>query len=176
MAVGLAVGAVGFALLATVRVDSGLYMMVAAGVVYCFGLAPVFTLTTDYIIGSAPPEKAGMASAISETGAEFGAATGIAILGSICTAIYRTMMSDDLSYGISADAAKIARDTLGGAMAEAGKLSAELSVPLMNAAKEAFVQGFHFTAIFTAVAMAALAVLAFSLLKKTPAGAGPEVK
>jgi DHA2 family multidrug resistance protein-like MFS transporter len=176
MAVGLAVGAVGFALLATVRVDSGLYMMVAAGVVYCFGLAPVFTLTTDYIIGSAPPEKAGMASAISETGAEFGAATGIAILGSICTAIYRTMMSDGLSYGISPDAAKIARDTLGGAMAEAGKLSAELSVPLMNAAKEAFVQGFHFTATFTAVAMAALAVLAFSLLKKAPAGAGPEVK
>ncbi|HMI05210.1 MAG TPA: MFS transporter [Pedobacter sp.] len=176
MAVGLAVGAVGFALLAAVRIDSGLYIMVTAGVVYCFGLAPVFTLTTDYIIGSAPPEKAGMASAISETSAEFGAATGIAILGSICTAIYRTKMSNDLSYGISPEAAKIARDTLGGAMAEAEKLPAELSVPLMNAAKEAFVLGFHFTAIFTAVAMAALAVLAFSLLKQAPAGAGTEVE
>lgn len=175
MAVGLAVGAVGFALLSKVSVGSGLNIMVIAGIIYCFGLAPVFTLTTDYIIGSAPPEKAGMASAISETSAEFGAATGIAILGSICTAIYRTKMSNDLPSGISADAAKIARDTLGGAMAEAGKLPAELSTPLMNVAKEAFVQGFQFTAVITAVAMGALAILAYSQLKRAPA-AVPEAE
>lgn len=169
MAAGLVIGALGFALLSAVGVDSGLNTMVIAGIIYCFGLAPVFTLTTDYIIGSAPPEKAGMASAISETGAEFGAATGIAILGSICTAIYRTKISSGLPSGIPADTAKIARDTLGGAMAEAAKLPAELSVPVMNAAKEAFIQGFHFTAILTALAMVALAILAFSQLKQAPA-------
>jgi len=176
MAAGLAVGAIGFALLSTVNVNSGLNTMVIAGVIYSFGLAPVFTLTTDYIIGSAPPEKAGMASAISETGAEFGAATGIAILGSICTAIYRSGINNGLPDGISQDAAKIARDTLGGAMAEAEKLPSELSLSLMNAAKEAFVQGFHFTAILTAAAMAALAILAFSLLKRAPVAALPETE
>lgn len=176
MSVGLVIGALGFALLSTVSVDSGLNTMVIAGFIYSFGLAPVFTLTTDYIIGSAPPEKAGMASAISETGAEFGAATGIAILGSICTAIYRSSISSGLPSGIPADAARIANDTLGGAMAEAEKLPAELSAPLMHAAKEAFVQGFHFTAILTAVAMGALAILAFSQLKRAPAATMQEVE
>ena len=40
------------------------------------GLAPVFTLTTELIVGSAPPERAGAASGISETGAELGGALG----------------------------------------------------------------------------------------------------
>ncbi len=43
-------------------------------VVYALGLAPVFTLATDIIVSSAPPERAGAASAISETGSEFGGA------------------------------------------------------------------------------------------------------
>lgn len=175
MGAGLAVGAVGFAMLSMIDTNSGLNIMVIAGVIYSFGLAPVFTLTTDLIIGSAPPEKAGMASAISETGAEFGAATGIAILGSISTAIYRSKISNNIPSGITAEIARTAKDTLGGAVAEAGKLPQELSGPLLEAAKEAFVQGFHVTAIFTAVAMAALAILAFSQLKQAPAAA-PEVK
>ena len=57
------------------------------------GLAPVFTLATDLIVGAAPPERAGAASAISETGAELGGALGIAILGSIGTAVYRGAMA-----------------------------------------------------------------------------------
>lgn len=40
------------------------------------GLAPVFTLATDMIVGTAPPERAGAASAISETGSELGGAQG----------------------------------------------------------------------------------------------------
>lgn len=168
MGVGLAVGAVGFAILSMVGTDSGLNVLIIAGVIYSFGLAPVFTLTTDLIIGSAPPEKAGMASAISETSAEFGAAMGIAILGSISTAIYRSTISNNIPSGVSAEVAETAKDTLGGAVAEAEKLPGELSVPLMNAAKEAFVNGLHFTAILTAVAMAVLAVIAFSQLKQAP--------
>ncbi|MRG44671.1 MFS transporter [Chitinophaga sp. SYP-B3965] len=168
MGVGLAVGAVGFSILSMVGIDSGLNFLIIGGVIYSFGLAPVFTLTTDLIIGAAPPEKAGMASAISETSAEFGAAMGIAILGSISTAIYRTSISNNIPSGVPAEVADTAKDTLGGAVAEAAKLSGELSVPLMDAAKEAFVNGLHFTAILTAVAMALLAVLAFSQLKQAP--------
>ncbi|HEV2749992.1 MAG TPA: hypothetical protein VGV12_05645 [Gemmatimonadales bacterium] len=44
------------------------------------------TLTNDVIIGWAPPERAGAASGISETCAEFGGAVGIAIFGSISVA------------------------------------------------------------------------------------------
>ena len=52
--------------------------LVVASVVISLGLAPVFGLTTELIVGSAPPERAGAASGISETGAELGGALGIA--------------------------------------------------------------------------------------------------
>ena len=58
------------------------------------GMAPVFGLTTELIVGSAPPEKAGAASGISETGAELGARSGISVLGSIGIAIYRGHLAD----------------------------------------------------------------------------------
>ncbi len=86
-------------------------------VVYSLGLAPVFTLATDLVVGSAPPERAGAASAISETASEFGGALGIAILGSIGTAIYRADMADSLPAGVPLATAEAARETLGGAVA-----------------------------------------------------------
>lgn len=44
------------------------------------------------VLTTAPPEKAGAASAISETSAEFGGAVGIATLGTLAAAIYRDHM------------------------------------------------------------------------------------
>ena len=55
-----------------------------------FGISAAVILTTDLIISTAPPEQAGAASAISETGAELGLALGVAVLGSLATAIYRS--------------------------------------------------------------------------------------
>jgi DHA2 family multidrug resistance protein-like MFS transporter len=40
-------------------------------------------------VGSAPPERAGAASGISETSSELGGALGLALLGTIGTAVYR---------------------------------------------------------------------------------------
>ena len=82
-----------------------------AFVVYSLGLAPVFTLATDIIVGSAPPERAGAASAISETGSEFGGALGIAILGSIGTAVYRRAMAEGVSSGRPAGDSRTPRAT-----------------------------------------------------------------
>jgi hypothetical protein len=52
---------------------------------------------------SASPENAGVASGISETTAEFGGALGIAVLGSIGTAVYRGEVADVVSEGIPPD-------------------------------------------------------------------------
>ena len=104
---------------------SGLAILVTAFVVYSLGLAPVFTLATDIIVGSAPPERAGAASAISETGSEFGGALGVAILGSIGTAVYRRAMAEGVSTDIPPGFAHAARDTLGRAVAVAAQLPHE---------------------------------------------------
>src|SRR5262245_31669049 len=88
---GLALAAAGLAVLTRVGGSPGadLGILAAGSLVISLGLAPVFTATTDLIVSSAPPERAGAASGISETGAELGGALGIAVLGSIGVAVYR---------------------------------------------------------------------------------------
>jgi DHA2 family multidrug resistance protein-like MFS transporter len=136
---GLVIAAIGYAVMTQVGVDSPVTLLVAANVISAFGLAPVFTLTTDLIVGAAPPERAGAASAISETASELGGALGIAILGSIGTAVYRRSIGSAALEGIPSEAAVAARDTLGGAAVAAQDLSAAQGMHLLDAAREAFV-------------------------------------
>src|SRR5205814_10249551 len=89
---------------------------VIGSVVYSLGLSPVIILATDLIVGSAPVERAGAASAISETSSELGGALGIAILRSIGVAVYRGMMATGIPMGVPPEAAEVARATLGGAL------------------------------------------------------------
>jgi DHA2 family multidrug resistance protein-like MFS transporter len=173
MAGGLAVGALGFALLALVDADTGLAVLVPASVVFSLGLAPVFTLATDQVVSTAPPERAGGAAAISETGAELGGALGIAVLGSIGTALYRSHVADGLPAGVPKEAADAARDTLGGAVAASQGLADPLAVQLLDTSREAFTQGLQVAAIASAVVAAATAVLVHRVLRG-PRRDGPE--
>jgi len=159
--------------LAQVDVTSGLPVLVTATVVTAFGLGLVFTLGTDMIIGTAPPERAGAASAISETSNELGAALGIAILGSIGTAVYRSKMTGTVPAGIPPEAAEAARDTLGGAVAVSDRLPDQAGTELLNAAREAFTQALQLTAITSAVLVAGTAVLVAVLLRQAGAGSEP---
>src|SRR5690606_9112122 len=106
LGVTLSVVAVGLAVLAAAPVEGGLGMVVLSSVIAALGLAPALSLTTELVVGSAPPEKAGLASGISETGAELGGSLGIAILGSIGTALYRSRVIDNLPAGVSSEAAE----------------------------------------------------------------------
>jgi DHA2 family multidrug resistance protein-like MFS transporter len=176
MGAGLALAAVGFGMLTQVDEASGLAPLVSGSVVFSLGLAPVFTLATDLIVGSAPPERAGAASAISETGSEFGAALGIAVLGSIGTAVYRDRVTDGVPAGVPPEAAEAARDTLGGAVAAAGSLPDRLGAPLLDAARGAFVQGLQVTAVISAVIAMGLAILVTVLLRHVPKGPESEMQ
>ena len=166
VAAGLVLAAVGFGLIATVTVDSGLAVIVTGSIVFALGLAAVATLATDLIVGTAPPERAGAASALSETGAEFGGAFGIAILGSIGTAVYRAQLSDGMPAGVGPKAAEAAQDTLGGALVAAGHLPRRVGSELLVVAREAFTQGLRVAVIVAAIIAAAMAVLVVALLKR----------
>ena len=161
---GLVLAAIGFGLMTQVNVDSGLTFLVVGMLIYSLGLAPVITLTTDLIVGAAPPERAGVASAISETSSEFGGALGIAILGSIGTAIYRTKMNAGISDQVPAKMGDEATETLGGAVAVAARLPREAGYELLHTANEAFVTGMQLNALIGAVIAAGLAILAANLL------------
>ncbi len=164
MGVGLVISSAGFVGLALVDSASGLPTVVASSVVFSLGLSPVFTLANDIIIGTAPPERAGVASAISETCSELGGASGIAILGSIGTAIYRRAMAGSLVDGIPQPAAVAARDTLGGAVAAAGQLPGA-GAALLDMAREAFTKGLQVTALTSAVVVLGMAVIVMVSLR-----------
>jgi MFS transporter, DHA2 family, multidrug resistance protein len=168
----LVITAVGFVLLAQVGVASSPITIIGASVVLSLGLAPVFTLATDLIIGAAPPERAGAAAAISETGSEFGGALGIAIFGSIGTAVYRGLLGDAAPAGVSPDAWEAARSTLGAATATAAQLPAALGDALLESARVAFVRGLQITAAIGAGVMAATVVIA-ALMRRHLAPAAP---
>ncbi len=166
MAAGMVLAAVGLGLFTQLDSAAGLAVLVTGSVVFSLALAPVDTLAADLAVGAAPPERAGAASALSETSSEFGGALGIAILGVIGTSIYRGQMTDALPVGIPPEAAAAARDTLGGAVAAAGQLPDELGQALLWAARQAFTQGLHLAFTISAAAAIGVAILTVILLRR----------
>jgi len=161
----LLIGAAAFAsagLMALARVE-GLAGVVVGSVLFSIGTAAVPTLATEIIVGSAPADRAGAASALSETSTELGGALGIALLGSLGTAIYRSHLGD----GVPAEA-----DTLAGAVALAAKLPRERGDALLETARAAFGHAFATTAAVGAAILLATAAVAVTLLRG-PARAEP---
>jgi MFS transporter, DHA2 family, multidrug resistance protein len=133
-------------------------------VIYSIGISPVVILATDLIVGTAPVEKAGAASAISETSSELGGALGIAILGSIGIAVYRTAMVDGVPPGLSPEAAGAARATLGGAVSIAETLVDPARSELLRVARGAFTRAFQLAAVISAL----IAVLLVPIAARLP--------
>jgi DHA2 family multidrug resistance protein-like MFS transporter len=165
IAAGLLIAAAGFGVLTQIDRAAPLTIIVIGSVLYSLGISPVFILATDIIVGSAPIERAGAASAISETSSELGGALGIAILGSIGTAVYRARMAAAMPNGVPSDVREIARGTLGGATAVAKRLPGQLGAALLGTARDAFTQAFVMTAIVDALLMLATAVAATLMLR-----------
>jgi MFS transporter, DHA2 family, multidrug resistance protein len=120
----------------------------------------------NLVMGSVPPDKAGSASGVVQTGNEAGFALGIALMGSIGTFVYRTQLADGIPSDVPAAAASAARENLTDAVIAAGTLSGHLGTEVLNAAREAFSNGLHIIAAITAAAVAAVAVLIVVQLRR----------
>jgi len=162
----IGVMAAGLATLTRVQVEGSLPTVGAGFILLVGGAGAVGALAVDMIVAAAPPESAGAASALSETGSEFGGAMGIAVLGSIGAAVYRSRMDTAAPADLPADAADAARDTLGGATEVASHLPDQLSGPLLHAAQEAFTEGMRLAAAAGTVIMVVLAVLTAITLRR----------
>ncbi len=163
---GLVLSAVGLGLLTQVDGGSKLAGIITGSVVYSLGFSPVVILATDLIVGNASVERAGAASAISETSSELGGALGIAVLGSVGVAVYRGLMAQRVPLAVPAEAAAMAKATLGGAVAAATRLPGDLGVELLHTAREAFSQAFALTAAIGAAIALGMAVAAAMLLRR----------
>ncbi|MFF4572619.1 MFS transporter [Streptomyces sp. NPDC001410] len=164
---GFAISAAGFGMLALAGTDS-LWLVLAACGVLSSGVVMVMSQMTDLAMGAAPVEQAGAASSLLETGAEFGGALGMAVLGSIGTALYR--------HEMPSSAPAEARETLGGALAVAGRLPGRTGDALATAAREAFTSGMHGAAIAGAVLLVLAAVGAATTLRRIHVRETPAVE
>jgi DHA2 family multidrug resistance protein-like MFS transporter len=161
---GFLVSASGYVLLALAGPGSMALVLTACGVL-AFGIVMVTTQVMDLALGSAPVERAATASSLMETGAEFGGALGMAVLGSIGTAVYR--------HEMPGSAPAPAHETLGGALAVAEQSPGRAGDALATAARHAFTSGMNGAALAGAAVLLGAAVFAALTLRRVPGFAGP---
>lgn len=164
---GIVITMIGFAILGLTTATGGPLIPVIGFTVACGGIGGATALATDLVVGSAPPDQAGAASAISETGNELGIGLGIALLGSVGTLVYRTAL------GHQADPA--AAEGISRALAVAAELPPGQGELLAASARQAFTQGLVVVAVLGAVVLAAVAVAGWRRLARTPEAAEPVV-
>ncbi|MFJ3225331.1 MFS transporter [Streptomyces sp. NPDC086783] len=156
---GFAVAACGYGLLVLAGTDS-LWLVLAGAGVLASGIVTVMSQMMDLALGTVPVGNAGTASSLLETGAEFGGALGMAVLGSIGTAVYR--------HEMPSTAPAAARETLGGALDTARRLPGGAGDALTTAAREAFTNGMNAAAVAGALLLLAAAALATTTLRRLP--------
>jgi DHA2 family multidrug resistance protein-like MFS transporter len=161
------VAAAGFGLL-TQTSSLGLAVVVAGSAVFGLGLAPVTNLVVGMVLGAAPPESAGAASGLSETSTELGGALGIAVLGSIGTAVYHYRVTGHIPPAVPGAAVRMIGGTLGGAITAAGHLPRHSAAMALESARAAFTSGVDVAAAVSTAIAVALAVVAFTRLRHLP--------
>jgi DHA2 family multidrug resistance protein-like MFS transporter len=134
---GLVVMLAGFATMAQLDTSSPLALLIAASVMIHLGIGPAMPLLTEMVVGAAPPERAGAASALNHTGNELGGALGLGLLGTLATAVYRHDTGDDA-----------------GAFGAPGRI-----------VEDAFAHAFQVTAVASAALVAAALALAVVVLR-----------
>jgi len=167
----LAISALGFVILAQASTVSGstaaqtVMMLIGFAVAYA-GIGPVTALATDVIVGSAPAERAGSASALSETSTEIGVSLGIALMGSLGFALYRAGIPQGSQADGTVDAYADAGETLAAAIAAADALPEPLGDSLRAIAAEAFTSGFDAAAWLGAAVLIIASATAFTSLRR----------
>lgn len=161
---GLLLNAVGYGLvLVSGQAGSDLGLLLAFAILGA-GVGGAETVSNDLILSAVPAQKAGAASAISETAYESGAVLGTAVLGSILTAAYRSGV--EVPDTVTGAAATTAGETLGGAVEVARTLPEPVAEALLTSATHAFDSGVVLTSAIGAGLMVIAAIITSIALRK----------
>ncbi len=149
--------AAGLAVAATITVSTGYGRLAIALLLMGAGMGLAGAPATESIMGSLPPARANIGSAVNDTTRELGGALGVAIVGSIMSSLYATQLSDALPDDLPASVSAAARESLGAAVQTSGSLGPDVA----EAAREAFVHAMSRASIVVALAAALGAVIAW---------------
>ena len=145
-----------------VQPDSPLWPLIIAQILIGLGLPWASSPATAVVLESLPPSRIGAGSAVNSTVREIGAALGIAVLGSISTAVYRMNVPVE---GLSTQAAALAKTSLPAAISVADQTGDAQA--FINAAKLAFGQSFQ-SALYASIAIMVVAIILVAVVGFSP--------
>jgi EmrB/QacA subfamily drug resistance transporter len=138
VAVGMAVGAGGLFLLSTTTTSSGYPHLLEGLVVLAIGLSLAMVPATESIMGSLPPAKAGVGSAMNDTTRQIGGALGVAILGSIMSSSYSASIVRSLR-SLPGPLMAAAKSGVGATIPIGAQIGGPTGQAIIAAAKAAFI-------------------------------------
>src|SRR5690606_1935811 len=119
-------------------------------------------LGTDIVVGTAPATRSGSAASMSETVQELGIAVGVALLGSLTTAVSRTQVP------VPGDLAPATAHALTDSLSAAVTVAETLPTGALSAAQEAFTTGLNVASLVACTTVAAACVLCLVRLRHVP--------
>ena len=149
VAAGLASMSIGFAWTTTLQAGSSYWLIVGQMMFMGGGLGLVNAPVTEAIMGSLPPEKAGVGSAVNDTARELGGTLGVAIVGSLFASVYASRLGELLAgSALPPSALAIAQESVGAGAEVARRTGLEAGPEagrlVQGAVNTAFLDGFHF--------------------------------
>ncbi|MFD7996036.1 MFS transporter [Streptomyces mexicanus] len=142
--------------------DTPIWMLEVVFFLMGTGMAHIMTPTSVVIMQALPREKAGSASALSNTFRQVGGALGIAVLGSVLSTAYRDGIEDKLRM-LPAGLRDTAGESIEATLGIAARLGAR-GQALVTPAHDAFLHAMHVTALCgTAVALVGAVVVVLFL-------------
>jgi EmrB/QacA subfamily drug resistance transporter len=159
---GLVLVAAGLFTFSFASTTSGYGLVAAVLVLVGLGMGFAMAPATESIMGSLPPERAGVGSAVNDTTREIGGALGVAILGSITAASYAATVTSNPQFATlqqaSPEAADAVKSSVGGAAIVAETIGGDVARLLTAAANEAFVEALGHT-VYVGAGVALLGAL-----------------
>jgi EmrB/QacA subfamily drug resistance transporter len=174
VAAGLTSMAVGFVWTTRDMADSSYWLIVGQMFFMGAGLGLVNAPATEAIMGSLPPAKAGVGSAVNDTARELGSTLGVAIVGSLFASVYASRLGELLTgTAVPAGALAQAKDSVGAAVEVAHQAGVQAGpqagLLVKHAVDTAFVDGFHAGSWISAGVVFAGALIALRWLPRRAA-------
>jgi EmrB/QacA subfamily drug resistance transporter len=157
IASGLALAAAGLGVLATLGPDSSYWYVLGGFVLTGAGMALSAAPATNAIVASLSQGKQGVASAVNDLSRELGGVLGVAILGSVLNAGYRSGLAH-AARGVPGEAVTRAQESLASALGVARQLGGTEGERFADTAREAFVGGLSASLLAGAIVLVASAV------------------
>jgi MFS family permease len=157
-AAGLALIAAGLAVIAQLGAHTSYWAMAAGLVIIGIGMGGAMTPATSAITEALPSAKQGVGSALNDLSREVGGAIGIAVIGSLLTAIYRSHV----------DVAGLPARLIPKVKASFA-VATRLPAPVPGRAHAAFISGMH-VSLLAAAGIALVAAFGVLRLARDPAG------